>query len=75
MILPAEEELDVIYAECEGVGAIGAKEPAGERLLAVLEFQHLALDRVLSDQLVHEDRLLQADPIPIVVSVGNDPVA
>src|SRR6266446_10074589 len=58
-----EEALDVGSFEDRGGIAAPFVNPGGERLLALLQFEHALFDGTLRDELVDEDGLVLADAV------------
>src|SRR6516165_12239224 len=61
-----EEALDIGRVEGRGGVTAGFIDPGGERLLALLQFQHALFDGTLRDELVDKDRLVLADAVGAV---------
>ena len=57
----SQQKLDVILANIDSTSGLGIEQTVGQGLLASLQFCHLDLDGVQSDQFVDEDRLVLAD--------------
>src|SRR6516165_5409284 len=61
-----KQALDIGRVKRRGGIAAGLVDPRGQRLFALLQFEHALFDRTLRHELVDEDRLVLADAVGAV---------